>query len=70
MSLDQPVYLTISAYCDLIGISRSTWHKQKRQGQTPPVVSIGGIQRIRLETAESFLAEKEGKQMSVSPAIH
>jgi len=70
MSMNPPVLLTVSEYCDLIGISRSTWHKQKLRGQTPPVVTIGGIQRIRWEAVEGFFAENESKKAARSPAIH
>ena len=70
MSLNQPVLLTVSAFCEAVGISRSTWHTLKRNGQTPPVVKIGGIQRIRWEAVESWLAENESKKAARSPAIH
>jgi excisionase family DNA binding protein len=69
MSLNTPYLLTVSAFCEAVGISRSTWHKLKRNNQIPPVVKIGGIQRIRQEAIESWIAENEGKKMPGSPAI-
>ena len=45
--------LTVADFCQAVGISRSTWHKLKRKGATPAVVTIGGIQRIRKEAAEA-----------------
>jgi excisionase family DNA binding protein len=70
MSLNTPHLLTVSAFCEAVGISRSTWHKLKRNNQIPPVVKIGGIQRIRREAVESWLAENESKKIPGSPAIH
>lgn len=52
---------TVSGFCQTIGISRSTWHKLKRNGQTPAIISVGGIQRISREAAEEWLAENEVK---------
>jgi len=51
--------LTVSQFCEVVGISRSTWHKLKRQGKTPAIVNIGGIQRIRREAIETWLSENE-----------
>ena len=51
--------LTVSEFCEEIGISRSTWHKLKRQGKTPPIINIGGIQRIRREAIETWISEHE-----------
>jgi excisionase family DNA binding protein len=70
MSLNTPHLLTVSAFCEAVGISRSTWHNLKRNNQIPPVVKIGGIQRIRQEAVESWLAENESKKVSGSLAIH
>jgi predicted site-specific integrase-resolvase len=57
--MDMPHLLTVANFCQTVGISRSTWHKLKRKGSTPPIVNIGGIQRIRKEAAETWLAENE-----------
>ena len=57
--MDMPHLLTVADFCQTVGISRSTWHKLKRKGSTPPIVKIGGIQRIRKEAAETWLAENE-----------
>jgi excisionase family DNA binding protein len=51
--------LTVSEFCQSVGISRSTWHKLKRKGKTPAIVSVGGIQRIRREAIETWLSENE-----------
>ena len=63
--METPNLLTIADFCQTIGISRSTWHKLKRQSATPAIVNIGGIQRIRREAVGAWLAENEGK---TSPA--
>jgi excisionase family DNA binding protein len=51
--------MTVADFCQTIGISRSTWHKLKRTGRTPAIVTAGGIQRIRREAVEEWIAENE-----------
>jgi len=51
--------LTVTEFCEAIGISRSTWHKLKRQGKAPAIMNIGGIQRIRREAIDTWLSENE-----------
>jgi len=53
--------LTIADFCQTVGISRSTWHKLKRNRMTPAIVTVGGIQRIRREAVEEWLAENEAR---------
>ncbi len=53
--------LTVADFCRTVGISRSTWHKLKRNGATPTIVSAGGIQRIRREAIEDWISENEVK---------
>ncbi len=53
--------LTVSQFCDAVGISRSTWYKLKRQGKAPAIVNVGGIQRIRKEATEAWLSENEAR---------
>lgn len=59
--MENPHLLTVTEFCKSIGISRSTWHKLKRQGITPAIVNVGGIQRIRKEAIEEWLTENEVK---------
>ncbi len=59
--------LTVSGFCQTVGISRSTWHKLKREGKTPAIVRVGGIQRIRREAIETWLSENE-KQANADAA--
>ena len=59
--MDIPSLLTIADFCQTVGISRSTWHKLKRHRMTPAIVTVGGIQRIRREAVEEWLAENEAK---------
>ena len=63
--MDITPLLTVADFCQAVGISRSTWHKLKRKGATPPVVTIGGIQRIRKEAAEAWLAEHETRGSTI-----
>lgn len=51
--------MTVTDFCQAIGISRSTWHKLKRTGQTPAIITVGRIQRIRREAVEAWVAENE-----------
>lgn len=51
--------MTVADFCQTIGISRSTWHKLKRTGRTPAIITAGGIQRIRREAVEEWIAENE-----------
>jgi len=60
--------LTIADFCRTVGISRSTWHKLKRHRMTPAVVNVGGIQRIRREAVEEWLAENEAR--ASADAVH
>jgi len=53
--------LTVADFCKAVGISRSTWHKLKRENATPAIISVGGIQRIRREAVEEWLAANETK---------
>ena len=59
--MDIPHLLTLADFCQTIGISRSTWHKLKRESSTPAIVTVGGIQRIRRKAVEEWLAENEAK---------
>lgn len=59
--MDNIRLLTVAEFCEEIGISRSTWHKLKRKNSTPAIVTVGGIQRIRREAVEQWLAENEAK---------
>ena len=51
--------MTVADFCQTIGINRNTWHKLKRTGQTPAIITAGGIQRIRREAVEEWIAENE-----------
>ena len=59
--MDIPHLLTVADFCLTVGISRSTWHKLKRENATPAIITIGGIQRIRTEAVEEWLAANETK---------
>ena len=63
--MDISPLLTVTDFCQAVGISRSTWHKLKRQGATPAVVIIGGIPRTRKEAAEAWLAENETRGSTI-----
>jgi excisionase family DNA binding protein len=56
--------MTVADFCQTIGISRSTWHKLKRTGQTPAIITVGGIQRIRREAFKEWIAKNEGRAVA------
>ena len=59
--MKDPDLLTVDEFCEAIRISRSTWHKLKRQGKAPAIINIGGIQRIRRNEIEAWLSANEEK---------
>lgn len=55
----QNTLLTVSDVIAAMGISRSTWQKLVAQKQTPPIVRIGAVQRIRRDAFEAWLGQHE-----------
>jgi len=53
--------LTVADFCRTARISRSTWHKLKRQGATPAIINVGGVQRIRPKAVEDWFAQNEAE---------
>ena len=51
--------MTVADVIAVMGISRSTWQKLVAQKQTPPVVKIGAVQRIRRDAFEAWLGQHE-----------
>lgn len=51
--------LTVSDVIAAMGISRSTWQKLVKNGETPPIVRIGAVQRIRRDAFEAWLGQYE-----------
>ena len=47
--------MTVTDVIEAMGISRSTWQKLVAQKQTPPIVKIGAVQRIRRDAFEAWL---------------
>ena len=46
-AVTQNQLMTVSDVISAMGISRSTWQKLVAKKQTPPIVRIGAVQRIR-----------------------
>jgi len=59
MQETQDTLLTVADVIAAMGISRSTWQKLVSAGQTPPIVRIGSVQRIRRDAFAEWLAEHE-----------
>lgn len=55
----QDKLMTVTAVIAAMGISRSTWQKLVSAGQTPPIVRIGSVQRIRRDAFEAWLGQHE-----------
>ena len=51
MEKPQDRLMTVADVISAMGISRSTWQKLVTQKQTPPIVRIGTVQRIRREAS-------------------
>jgi len=51
--------MTVGEVIAAMGISRSTWQKLVVQRQTPPIVRIGTVQRIRRNAFEAWLGQHE-----------
>lgn len=57
---DQPRELmTVAEVIKETGISRSTWQKLAAAGETPPIIKIGTVQRIRREAFREWLQSLE-----------
>ena len=54
--------MTVADVIAAMGISRSTWQKLVAQRQTPPIVRIGAVQRIRRDAFAAWLAKHEETQ--------
>lgn len=60
MAQNAPYHLmTVADVISEMGISRSTWQKFVAQKQTPPIVRIGAVQRIRRDAFEAWLDRHE-----------
>lgn len=55
----QDQLMTVANVISEMGISRSTWQKLVTQKQTPPIVRIGAVQRIRRNAFEAWLGQHE-----------
>ena len=62
MNKAQDQLMTVADVIAAMGISRSTWQKLVRQGQTPPIVKIGTVQRVRPDTFHAWLELRENQQ--------
>lgn len=58
-TVTQKQLMTVADVISEMGISRSTWQKIVAQKQTPPIVRIGAVQRIRRDAFEAWLANQE-----------
>ena len=55
----QDKLMTVANVISEMGISRSTWQKLVTQKQTPPIVRIGAVQRIRRDAFHTWLGQHE-----------
>jgi excisionase family DNA binding protein len=58
-AVTQNQLMTVADVISAMGISRSTWQKLVAQKQTPPIVRIGAVQRIRQDAFEEWLGQHE-----------
>ena len=59
MENTQNQLMSVANVIAAMGISRSTWQKLVAQKQTPPIVRIGAVQRIRRHAFEAWLEQHE-----------
>lgn len=59
MEKAQNQLMTVGDVISAMGISRSTWQKLVAKRQTPPIVRIGAVQRIRRDAFEAWLGQHE-----------
>ena len=59
MNGTQDQLMTVADVISAMGISRSTWQKLVVKKQTPSIVRIGGVQRIRRDAFEAWLGQHE-----------
>ena len=59
MEKAQDQLMTVAGVIAEMGISRSTWQKLVTEKQTPPIVRIGAVQRIRRDAFEAWLCQHE-----------
>ena len=59
MAETQNQLMTVADVIAAMGISRSTWQKLVTENQTPPIVRIGAVQRIRRNAFEAWLGQHE-----------
>ena len=64
MEKAQDRLMTMTDVISAMGISRSTWQKLVAQKQTPPIVRIGAVQRIRRDAFEAWLGQHENSPNS------
>jgi len=60
----QDQLMTVTDVISAMGISRSTWQKLVVQKQTPPIVRIGAVQRIRRDAFETWVIQNEEAETS------
>ena len=58
-TVTQNQLMTVADVIAAMGISRSTWQKLVAKKQTPPIVRIGAVQRIRRDAFEAWLDQHE-----------
>ena len=63
MAETQNKLMTVAAVISEMGISRSTWQKLVTENQTPPIVRIGAVQRIRRNAFEAWLGQHENTKI-------
>ena len=62
MAETQNKLMTVAAVISEMGISRSTWQKLVTEKQTPPIVRIGAVQRIRRDAFAAWIGQHEENQ--------
>lgn len=51
--------MTVTDVIMAMGISRSTWQKLVSEGKTPPIIRIGAVQRIKQESFDAWIGQRQ-----------
>jgi len=61
--MQQDQLMTVADVITAMRVSRSTWQKLVAQDQTPAIIRIGAVQRIRRGAFETWLSQHEKQSL-------
>jgi predicted DNA-binding transcriptional regulator AlpA len=55
------LFYSVAEFCQVVGISRSSFYRLAAADRAPPITQVAGRSLIRVEAAEEWAEEQEGK---------